>query len=102
MDMFKEVRENMLCISITEYIERLFKGHKQQIAAFWNNDENDKEIRLIGNIISLQVAYFVFRRLNGLGGPNSDNLSSLLNKAVNEYEQVMEKEFIDFNQETDW
>lgn len=72
----------------------------------WNEDtltdQQEAECEAIQNILSTDVAIYLTRRTSGMCGSVVDNLRSICNNFINEYQEKFNKKYIDFNKEVDY
>jgi hypothetical protein len=66
------------------------------------SDDQESECEAIQNILSADIAIFLTRRTSGMCGSVVDNLRSIYNNFVNEYQEKFNKKYIDFNKEVDY
>jgi hypothetical protein len=63
---------------------------------------DNPEVKAATEIIHLQVAYYLTRRLSYTCQSVSDDFSSMWHRKIREFEKFFGKEYIDYNKDTEW
>lgn len=93
---------NMVVTTSSEYFQR-----EGSFGDFDFNDgtytpEQEAESEAIQNILSTDIAIYLTRRTSGICGSVVDNLRSIYNNFVNEYQEKFNKTYIDYNSQVDY
>lgn len=99
----QELEKNFKCKNSIEYFTQINKGLSEEDILLKLDDEIfRKEFQIVDKIISLQVSYFLLRRIPGGFGSYIDDLVTLISDQKRIYKEYTNKDYIDLNDDVDY